>query len=247
MGLLLEPGMAPFSFALALVAGLLVLELAMSLVGLSAMGHGHADGPDFDAAPDLGADDALAGDLHAPGADAGGHEPGHDGGHDGAADAGAHGAVAGWLGFGQVPAVLWAAGMLTAFGVAGYLIQFLLASATGWLLPGWLAALVALPPALVAGGWFARTLARIVPKTESSAIARRSLGDRVGLVVQGTARRGLPAQARVRDGHGNLHYVRIEPVDDDGEIPPGTEVVILRGREGVLKAIPVTGTGEEPT
>lgn len=250
--LLLEPGLAPFSMALALVAGLLLLEIVFGLIGLSLMGG--ADGPDLDGpvldAPNLDAAPHLdAPDLHA-GADLGAGHFNADAAPD------AHGAgpaqvsgggVAGWLGFGQVPAVLWLAGMLTAFGIAGYVLQLVLASATGLLLPAWAAALLALPPAVVAGRWFARGLARIVPKTESSAISRRSLGDRVGVVVQGTARRGRPAQARVRDGHGNLHYVRIEPIDDDGEIAAGTEIIILSGRTSVLKAIPVTGTSGEET
>ena len=246
--LLLEPGLAPFSMALALVAGLLLLEIVFGLIGLSLLGGG-ADAPDFDG-PDFDAPDLdAAPDLHA-GADLGaGHfhaDAAPDAHGPGPAQV-SGGGIAGWLGFGQVPAVLWLAGMLTAFGIAGYVLQLVLASATGLLLPAWAAALLALPPAVVAGRWFARGLARIVPKTESSAISRRSLGDRVGVVVQGTARRGRPAQARVRDGHGNLHYVRVEPIDDDGEIAAGTEVIIMGGRTGVLKAIPVTGASGEKT
>ena len=76
-----------------------------------------------------------------------------------------------------------------------------------------LVTLLALPLAILAGRWFARTLARLVPKTETSAINRRSLGGRRGVIAQGTAVRGRPAQARVRDGYGNTHYVRVEPVD----------------------------------
>lgn len=229
--LLLEPGLAPFSLALAVVAGLLLLEVVFGLMGVSLIGDGADATPEFDSA-DLAADAGL--DLGAEAAlDGPGPVP--------------PGGASAWLGFGKVPAVLWLAGMLTGFGISGYLLQLVLSSVTGVLLPAWAAALVAVPPALAGGRWFARTLSRIVPRTESAAISRRSLGDRVGIVVQGTARRGMPAQARIRDGHGNLHYVRVEPVDDDGEIAAGTEVIILRGRTDVLKAMPVTGTGGEET
>ena len=147
--------------------------------------------------------------------------------------------IAGWLGFGEVPFIIWLAGILTAFGLTGYLLQVIAQAALGVLIHPILAAGIAILPGLRIGRSIARTLGRLVPKTETSAISRRSLGDRRGIITQGTARRGRPAQARVRDGHGNLHYVRVEPVDDGVEIPTGTEVLIRGGRGPVLGAIPI--------
>ena len=226
--------------ALTLVAGLLLLEVIMSLLGLSIMGDG-ADA-DFDA--DLGADfDAdLDADFDAD------FEVDLDGASELDAEidapdgpAGASG-LSSWLGFGEVPVILWAAGMLTAFGISGYILQSASSAALGTLLPLFAAVPLALPPAVIAGRWFARTLARIVPKTETSAINRRSLGGRRGVIAQGTAIRGRPAQARVRDGYGNMHYVRVEPVDDGASYPQGTEVLIRDGRGPVLLALAIDDT-----
>lgn len=235
---LLEPEMMPFSLALALVAGLLVLEVVMSLVGLSIMGEG-ADA-DFDTELDV--------DFEAD------FEPEIETGLDGASelDAGADGpattastsGLSSWLGFGDVPMILWAAGMLTAFGISGYVLQSGSSAALGTLLPWSAAVPLSLPPTIVAGRWFARTLARLVPKTETSAINRRSLGGRRGVIAQGTAQRGRPAQARIRDGYGNTHYVRVEPVDDGASYPQGTEVLIRDGRGPVLLALAI---GDTPT
>jgi hypothetical protein len=233
---LLDPNMAPFTGALALVAGLLVIELLASLVGGSLMAGG-SDGPDLD----LGADgidgaDALDGvDIDGPDID-GPEIEGLEG-----APAGA-GGIAAWLGFGQVPFILWLAGLLTAFGLIGYGVQVASTTAFGGLIPWWGATAIAAVPSLWVGGVFARTLGRLIPKTESSAISRRSLGDRRAVIAQGTARRGNPAQARVRDLYGNLHYVRVEPVDDDTELPRGTEVILMDGRGPVLFAIPIDET-----
>lgn len=289
IALLLDPGMQPFTGALMLVMGFLIIELVLSLLGASMMGDGpdapgdiDADlGADFDADPgaDFGADfdadfDAGAdpGGLDGPdmaaaipeahglhvdsldvdgldAVDAGGLETdapeaaaaAGDGSSAGGSSAGdpSAGGLAGWLGFGQVPFILWLSGLLTAFGLAGYLLQVVSVSTLGAPL-GWpLAAAVVLVPSLAIGGRFARLLGRLLPKTESSAINRRSLGGRRGIVVQGTARRGRPAQARVRDGFGNWHYVRIEPVDDDVAIPARTEVLVRDGRGPVLLAIPL--------
>ena len=253
---LLAPGMAPFTGAFALVAGLVVIELVMMALGASLMGDGaDADlGLDADAGVDLDGFevDALgAGGLDIDGPDVDG--PDIDGPDLGGADAAslhtdapdyspevaAPTGIAGWLGFGEAPFILWLAGILTAFGLVGYVLQVVLNAAFGILLNPFLAAAAALIPGLWIGRGVARALGRMIPKTETTAISLRSLGDRRGIVVQGTARRGHPAQARIRDGHGNLHYVRVEPVDDGVEIPAGTEVMIRSARGPVLGAIPI--------
>ena len=230
---LLAPGMAPFTGAFALVAGLLLVELVMVMLGGSLIGDG--EGPELDADADVGGD--IDADFEADvDADV---DLDADADLDAGADHAAPTGIAGWLGFGEVPFIIWLAGILTAFGLSGYVLQLVSGNVYNVLLHPVLAAAIALLPGLRIGRTVARTLGRLVPKTETSAISRRSLGDRRGVVVQGTARRGHPAQARVRDGHGNLHYVRVEPIDDGVEIPTGTVVLIRGGRGPVLGAIPI--------
>ncbi|MEM7057713.1 MAG: OB-fold-containig protein [Pseudomonadota bacterium] len=237
---LLETGMAPFTGALMLVAGLLIVELVMSLIGGSLMGDADGadglDGADADAAVEFDADGLDAAEIDA--GDIDGADLDAEGG-DAIEGPATGGGIAAWLGFGRVPFILWLAGLLTAFGLVGYGIQAAASSALGTLMPWWGAAALAALPALRLGGWFADTLGRMIPKTETTAVRLRSLGDRRGVIAQGTARRGMPAQARVKDGHGNMHYVRVEPADEGVEIPEGTEVLIRGGREPVLKAIPI--------
>ncbi len=117
--------------------------------------------------------------------------------------------------------------------------QSIYAQVTGELISWPIASALVALPSLRLGAGIARLLGRLVPKTETTAISRRSLGDRRGVIIQGTARRGHPAQAKVRDGHGNLHYVRVEPIDDQVEITTGTEVMIRGGRGPVLFAFPI--------
>ena len=235
---LLDSGMAPFTFALALVAGLLVIEMIMMLLGASLMGDGGE--ADFDAELDADFDAELDADFSAEGDfDADALEA------DNPAPATSSGGIASWLGFGEVPFILWAAGMLTAFGITGYSIQLVTMNILGATLPAAGAAALALLPSLRIGRWVARSLGKAIPKTESTAISRRSLGGRRGVIAQGTASRGRPAQARVRDGHGNLHYVRVEPVDDDATLPQGTEVLIRDGRGPVLLAFSIDDNSKQ--
>lgn len=237
--LIFSDGMFPFTLSLALLFGLLALEVIFGLLGGTLLGAGadglDMDGPDIDVdLPDLGDMDIDLGldgtdidigdlelaepDLDAPDADM------PDGAPDGA------GSVAAWLGFGKMPALIWLAAMLLSFGLAGLVIQTTADSILGGPLPAWLAAL----PSAVVAIWFARQFgtlfARLLPRMETEALSERHLGRRTGIVTQGTAARGRPAEVRVTDRYGNIHYLRAEPLRDDVQIPQGTEVMVLRHR-----------------
>ena len=149
------------------------------------------------------------------------------------------GAFLSWLGLGHVPFAIWFAAFLTAFGLTGLAIQSIAMAILGTPLAPMIASLVALLPALAVSSRFARMLGRLVPKFESTAISTRSYGGRRGVITVGTARRGKPAQARFTDGHGNVHYTLVEPLDDDASLPQGTEIAILRLRDGSLRAIAI--------
>ena len=249
--LLLSDGMFPFTLALALLFGLLALEVVFGLLGGTLLGAGadgaDLDGPDLDG-PDLDVDmpdlgdmdidlgldgtDIDIGDLEL--ADAGLDGPDLDGPDldgdlpDGAPDGA--GSVAAWLGFGKMPALIWLASILLAFGLSGLVIQSVADSLFGAPLPAWLPAL----PAAAAAIWFARQFgalfARLLPKMETEALSERHLGRRAGVVTQGTASRGRPAEVRVTDRSGNAHSLRAEPLRDDVTIPQGTKVMVLRHR-----------------
>lgn len=239
---ILAEGFFPFTLALSLLFGLFLLELVFALLGGTLLGAGGEgldgpDGPDLDIdAPDVGdldidfdgmgidAADLELPDLEALEADLDGPDAEMP---DGAA---AGGGIAAWLGFGKMPALIWLASVLLAFGLTGLVLQTLAARLFGgpahWLLPA--------VPALVAAIWFARAFgslfASILPKTETQALSERHLGRRAGVVTQGTAARGRPAEVRVTDRYGNIHYLRAEPLRDDARISQGTEVMVLRHR-----------------
>lgn len=210
---LLSGAYLPFSLALGLLAGLLALELVMLLVGGSLFaGDGGADGiavdTTFDVAPGVEADvDALLA-ASAEGAPA------------------TQDAPVTLLGLGRVPFAIWLAAVLLGFGLTGVLVQ----AVSGAVLPGWLAAI----PAALAGLGFARrfagVFARMVPQHESTATGPQFLGGLRGVVSQGTARAGHPAEVRLRDRHGNTHYLRCTPFRDADVIAEGTAVLTLRER-----------------
>lgn len=220
---LLDAAFAPFTFALALLVGLLGLEVVALLLGGSLMG-GDSDadldapvGGEMEGAELTGLD---LGDLDLDALELEGAE----------APTTSGGGVLGWLGIGKVPLLIWLAAWLMAFGLAGIGGQMVLREAFAVALP---AGLAAIPAALLAF-WFARgfgsVFARLLPKNETQALSETALGRRRGVVTQGTAARGRPAEVRVRDGYGNAHYLRAEPLNDQEQIASGTEVLVIRDR-----------------
>jgi len=222
LDLLFSPNMQPFAISLGLVLGMVVLEMVLMLMGISILG-GDGDAS-LDAEPDFDVDAGL---------DA---EPGIDADLDGADGASGVGALA-WLGLGDAPFAIWFAGFLTAFGLIGYALQGVLNGVIGAPLPALIASLVALPFALAVTARLARFFGRLVPKFESTAISSRSFGGRRGVITVGTARRGHPAQARIKDGYGNTHYTMVEPLNDSDAFSQGTEIATVRLGDGSLRAI----------
>lgn len=222
--LLLTPPYLPFALALGLLTGLLAVEVvALALGGSLMAGEGvDAPGPDvaaleaqFDlpagAEPDVQALAAAADTLQS-------EVPGTGGG-----------ALA-LLGLGRVPFAIWLAAVLTGFGVTGLAVQSVAASTLGAPLGAALAVIPALAGAIGFARLFGRALASLVPQVETTATSAQFMGGLRGIVSQGTARQGAPAEVRLRDRHGNTHYMRCEPFRDSDVIAQGTEVLTLRER-----------------
>jgi membrane protein implicated in regulation of membrane protease activity len=127
-----------------------------------------------------------------------------------------------------VPLLILLIIFLTAFGVSGLLIQALTRSIAGAYWPGVVAAVPALVLALPAVRAMGGLFARVVPRDETTAVSEDSLVGRVAVVTVGVAAGNAPAEGRVRDEHGQTHYVMVEP-DIAGEtFPAGTEVLLVK-------------------
>ncbi|HET9637574.1 MAG TPA: YqiJ family protein [Allosphingosinicella sp.] len=144
------------------------------------------------------------------------------------ADADGGGDLLGWLGVGTVPLLMLLVVFLAFFGLIGLAVQQFAGP-----LPLWIAAPAAAAAAFPLTGLGARGLARIMPGDETTAVSLDSLVGRRGTITIGTARRGSPAQARVKDAYGQAHHVMVEPYDDDQSIGEG-ETVRLDRRDGNL-------------
>ncbi|MBI5721124.1 MAG: YqiJ family protein [Burkholderiales bacterium] len=136
--------------------------------------------------------------------------------------------VLGWLHLGKVPALVLLLLFLAGYTLFGYALQLVAHGLVGAYLPVWLAVPLAVPAGLATVRGLGSLIAHIVPRDETSAVSEQTLVGRVAVIVGGAARRGLAAQARVKDGHGRSHYLMVEPDFDDEIFEEGAQVLIVR-------------------
>lgn len=159
------------------------------------------------------------------------------GGHLADADHGDHpdvgAGLASLLGLGRVPLMAWLSLALADFALIGLTLQKLAVGLTGHALPALAAAGVALFGAVPVTALLARPLGRIWPQDHTTAVEIDALLAKRGRIAVGTASRGNPARAAVRDQHGQLHNVMVEPHEDGTSFAQGEEVLLVR-RHGEL-------------
>jgi hypothetical protein len=139
-----------------------------------------------------------------------------------------------WLGLGsQIPILIWLTSLLACFSLTGVAIQQIATVMFGAPLHWAIAAGGALVAGGILNGFVAGAFARIMPTFESTAISSDELVRRRGTITEGAARRGSPARAKVIDQHRQVHYVMVEPHNDDDVIAQGETGLLVR-REGSL-------------
>jgi len=136
--------------------------------------------------------------------------------------------VLGWLHIGKVPSLVLLVVFLSGYALFGYGLQMVVHGIFGFYLPGWLAGLVAIPSGMATVRSLGALVAHIIPRDETSAVSEVTLIGRAGVISGGTARRGLAAQARVRDSHGRTHYLMVEPDIDDELFEESAQILIVK-------------------
>jgi hypothetical protein len=144
------------------------------------------------------------------------------------------GGVLDWLGLGhELPILIWLTSLLGCFTLTGIAIQQGATALTSGPLHWGLASAGALVGGSLLNTFAANGLARIMPGYETSVISTNDFLRRRGTILEGTARRGSPARAKIVDQHGQAHFIMVEPHDDDDSIATGETALIVR-RDGKL-------------
>ena len=140
------------------------------------------------------------------------------------------------LGLGRIPLTVWLVIFLLFFAGIGVSLQEFAASLTGSPLDAWLAGLIAGVAAVPVTGVLARPVGRILPQDETSAVSTDTLLGRRARITEGVARSGSPARAKVRDVHGQSHFVMVEPHETASEFHAGDEIILVRREDNTFFA-----------
>lgn len=139
-----------------------------------------------------------------------------------------------WLGLGgEMPVLIWLTSLLGCFTIVGMALQQITTALLGAPLHAGLASAGALLGGGVLNSFAANGLSRLLPGFETTVISSEDLVGRRGTILEGTARRGHPARAKVVDQHGQAHFVVVEPHNDTETIGQGETALLVR-RDGTL-------------
>lgn len=210
----------PFTAAIGVMLGLALLEVLLLTVGGSMSGAFDNLAPE---SPDLDIDVDL--DLNGNAAPTAGPTDGL-------------GRLLGWFAIGKVPLLVVIVAFLTIFGLSGLILQNLWSSITGSMLPASLASVPAFIVGLMTTRYLAFGLSRLIPNSETSAVSSDSFVGRVAMLTLGTAATGKPAQAKLTDGHGQTHYLMVEPDQAEMVFQQGDRILLVGREAGVFKGIP---------
>ena len=152
-----------------------------------------------------------------------------------------------WLRVGQVPVLMLLIVFLTIFGLGGLVLQTVVMGVFG----SYLTSAIAVPAMFVGSLLPLRAagaaIARVIPMDETDAVTEDSFIGSVAAITLGTARRGEPAEARLRDVHGHTHYVMVEPDDPQASFAAPMEVLIVRRIDNRFAVIDLAGELIEDT
>jgi len=137
-----------------------------------------------------------------------------------------------WLHIGKVPILVLLIILLTAFALFGLALNALVHGLTGGYPPPVLSSAFAFCAALPVAHGLGGVIGRLIPKDETSAVSLDSLVGHVATIVNGTARKEYPAQAKVRTEQGQTFYVHVEPADDDTQFVIGDSVLLIKEVSG---------------
>ena len=141
-----------------------------------------------------------------------------------------------WLYVGRVPLLMWLVVFLAVFGITGLVLQNIWFGVAEYYLSVWLATGIVLIASLPLVRWVSQVLYKVLPKDETTAIHSDTLVGLAAEIVLGDARQGSAAQAKLKDQFGQIHYVMVEP-DQDEILSQGSEILLVSKEGTIFKAI----------
>lgn len=147
--------------------------------------------------------------------------------------------VLGWLCIDRLPLLVWLILFLSAFSLTGLAINVVTINVFSFALPQWGSVALAVFVAAEVAHFFGNVLAKVFPKSESSATSSNEFEGLIARITVGTAAAGSPAEAVLTDSFGQKHYVMVQPSNAEDAFQSGTQVVLVEKSDSVWAAIPL--------
>ncbi|ENW03006.1 YqiJ family protein [Acinetobacter beijerinckii] len=141
-----------------------------------------------------------------------------------------------WLYIGKVPLLIWLIIFLTVYSLTGLIIQDIFFQFTEHYLSAWIISPACLFLCMPIVRFSAALIAKIIPKDETTAIQIDDLIGRTAQIVLGEAKPNSPAQAKVKDQFGQIHYILVEP-ELDLVFHQGQDVILTQRTKIGFQAI----------
>ena len=221
IGFLLHPANSPFAIALAVMLVFTVVEIISASLGMGLSEMVDSILPEFDADVDVDVDADV--DAVAP-----------EGNFDSLVK------LLAWFRVGEVPVIMLFIIFLTGFGLSGLMVQYVSVSLVGRYVPALLASGVGIIASIPVVRFCGGLLGKYMPKDETYAVSEKSFYGMIATVTLGTAEVGKPAQAKIRDKHGQTHYILVEPDKPRESFATGERAIIVSQVGAIYKVIEAT-------
>lgn len=130
-----------------------------------------------------------------------------------------------WVYLGRMPFLIWLIIFFGGWGVTGLVLQNIVTDYFG----NPFIALIAVPVSFAINLFLVRyvcmAIKPILPRDETYAIETKELIGLEAEIVIGTAKLNFPAQAKVKDKYGTMHYIMVIP-QSDVEYKQGDKVIL---------------------
>jgi hypothetical protein len=140
---------------------------------------------------------------------------------------------------GRVPFIVIIVIFLSSFSLTGFFIQYVAKFLSGqyirWFHAIWPSFIIAMLCVSV----MTVVLSKVHLKNieNSYAVRENTFIGKMAIITIGTAKKGQPAEAKLRDQYGKTHYVMVEPDGREDQFERSTQVLLVRKEKSIFKAI----------
>ena len=137
----------------------------------------------------------------------------------------------------NVPLVVLLVFFLVSFGLSGLVMQSVFIKTIGLPVNGIILSIPAFLIGISMMKALGEVVSKIVPADETDAIAISDFTNKVGIITLGVASNDQPAQCKIKDHIGKMHYYMVFPDDEVQQLKQGDKVLLVRYEEPYFYAI----------